>query len=81
VLKLPRYFGAPCFPVTISRGSHGLPQIPTDGRSAITQRAARPAVVDLNVDTSVTTEIGINPEMTYFRAFRALLAETEGFDY
>jgi len=58
MLGLMRYVGAPCCPVTISRGSHGVPQMPLRGLSAITLQEANPAFVDLDVDTEMSTEIG-----------------------
>lgn len=78
---LMRYSGAPCFPVTFSRGSHGVPQITRTGFSAITWREANPAFVDLDVDTERSTEIGNFAEIMGFRAITIALAETEGFDF
>lgn len=72
-----RYFGAPCDPETISRGSHGVPQMPLRGSSAITWQEANPAFVDLNVDTEMSTEIGNETEIMDSRAITTLLAETE----
>ena len=65
--------------MTSSRGSHGVPQMPRDGFSAITWREANPAFVDLDVDTRMSTEIGNYPEIMGFRAITIALAETERF--
>lgn len=80
MLGLMRYEGAPRFPVTFSRGSHGVPQIAPKGTPAITWREANPAFADLDVDTDRSSEIGNNPEIKNFRAIISHLAETEGFE-
>ena len=80
LLGLMRYEGAPCIPETLSRGTHGVPQIRRNGFSAITWREANPTFVDLDVDTGVSTEIGNATEIEDFRAFTRRLEETEGFE-
>ena len=80
MLSLMLYDGAPCGPETISRGSHGVPQMPLKGFSAITWREANPAFVDLGVDTEMSTEIGNNLNIKVLWAFTRRLAETPGFE-